>query len=88
MAICEICNKNIDDNDEFWGSICFECFENVLNEEEEDIQVYNKQEGNCFLCSRDLYGWVAKEINGAIRVVCWPDCKSFPNEKPLIITLK
>jgi hypothetical protein len=48
--------------------------EMFLQECDKNEAVYEKQEGNCFLCGAHLYGWQVQQLDGIDRAVCWRSC--------------
>jgi len=69
---CPHCKKIVAWFDWSPGNCCDECFEKMLDQEEEDLDVFHLQKGNCFVCGVPLSGWIIREIDGVERAVCWP----------------
>lgn len=74
---CRNCNNEIEPENIFQqykegDCQCDDCFDNMMEQEDKDISVFNSQKGKCCKCNNELSGWIVKEG----KAFCWPDCES------------
>lgn len=70
MPHCTFCNKDFGPDDMHSKDMCDDCFDQVMEQEEKDFDVYFSQDQCCAICKKKLSGWVV--IDG--KAICWPGC--------------
>lgn len=74
---CLHCKKeDIEEIDMHNSTMCDDCLDVYMDQEERDFDIYYQQGQMCHLCNKELSSWAAKDVNGARRVVCYTDCNN------------
>lgn len=69
--ICTTCKKeNLYDSDMHSDTMCNDCFDLMLEQEDKDFDVYYSQMGLCFLCAKPAFKWGIKLIDTVPRAIC------------------
>lgn len=67
---CKYCNKDGLEWHDFCGDRCDDCFDEMMEQEDRDFDIYYNQKQICFLCHCKLSGFIIRDNHA----VCWPSC--------------
>ena len=69
LILCSICEKWKENDFFFRETRCDDCFEKMLDDEEEEFKIYDEQNAKCFVCGNKLTVWITATIDGVRRAI-------------------
>lgn len=86
--LCTHCNKMKEWDDMMTSTICDDCFDKMMEEEDRHFKIFDSQNGKCWICKKELYMWWIIKVDDKEVAVCSPNCIDTPASKLIHIKRK
>lgn len=70
MNTCPRCKKEDIPEDDFLAGMCEECFDKMMDKEDEDFRAYDLQDAKCIVCGKQMRHWKTIIIDGTTFALC------------------